>query len=145
MHHADRYVKEIVIHPNFMRGTLYNDVALLITKEPFTLAPHINTICLPHQDANYDFSDCFVTGKIFEVFSFFHILTRHIFVGWGRDEFGKEGKYQTILKKIELPIVPFEECQGKLRKTRLSEHFQLHSSFVCAGGWPGKDACLGGL
>jgi hypothetical protein len=52
---------------------------------------------------------------------------------WGKDVFGKEGKYQAILKKIELPTVPFAKCQENLRKTRLGRRFQLHSSFMCAG------------
>jgi kallikrein len=63
--------------------------------------------------------------------------------GWGKDVFGKEGKYQAILKKIELPIVPFAKCQDSLRKTRLGKPFVLDSSFICAGGEPGRDACKG--
>lgn len=58
--------------------------------------------------------------------------------GWGKDVFGKEGKYQVILKKIELPIVPFIQCQEKLRTTRLGKRYLLDKSFVCAGGEPGK-------
>lgn len=30
---------------------------------------------------------------------------------------------------------------AKLRRTRLGMHFQLHESFICAGGEIGKDAC----
>ena len=54
---------------------------------------------------------------------------------------GAAGKYQHILKKIELPLVPRDVCQLSLRKTRLGVHFKLHESFVCAGGEPGKDTC----
>lgn len=56
---------------------------------------------------------------------------------------GQEGKYQVILKEIDLPIVPFKECQANLRKTRLGRRFKLDKSFVCAGGEEGKDACKG--
>jgi hypothetical protein len=56
-------------------------------------------------------------------------------IRWGKDVFGKEGKYQAILKKIELPTVPFAKCQDNLRKTRLGSRFQLHSSFMCAGNF----------
>ncbi|KAK9509039.1 hypothetical protein O3M35_006451 [Rhynocoris fuscipes] len=55
----------------------------------------------------------------------------------------KEGKYQSILKKIDLPMVPRDKCVAELRKTRLGPYFRLHSSFVCAGGIPGKDTCKG--
>jgi plasma kallikrein len=64
-------------------------------------------------------------------------------LGWGKDVFGKEGKYQAILKKIDLPVVPFLTCQANLRTTRLGKRFQLNPSFLCAGGEPGKDACKG--
>jgi kallikrein len=62
--------------------------------------------------------------------------------GWGKDVFGEEGKYQAILKKIELPIVPFAKCQDSLRKTRLGKRFVLHNSFICAGGEL-RNACTG--
>lgn len=61
----------------------------------------------------------------------------------GKDLFGKEGKYQVILKRVELPIVPRDKCVRELRKTRLGPHFELNSSFICAGGERGKDTCKG--
>lgn len=45
------------------------------------------------------------------------------------------------MKKIQLPTVNFEKCQSALRNTRLGNKFTLHSSFKCAGGQQGKDAC----
>lgn len=59
--------------------------------------------------------------------------------GWGKDLFGKDGKYQVILKKIELPVVPHTQCETAMRGTRLGKRFNLHNSFICAGGEPGKD------
>lgn len=57
--------------------------------------------------------------------------------------FGKSGKYQVILKRVELPIVPREPCVRLLRETRLGAHFELNKSFICAGGERGKDTCKG--
>jgi hypothetical protein len=54
---------------------------------------------------------------------------------------GRGARHQTILKKVELPIIPSADCQDKLRLTRLSSFFRLHDSFVCAGGESGKDTC----
>lgn len=54
---------------------------------------------------------------------------------------GKEGHYQVILKKVDLPTVPRDKCQDKLRSTRLGKYFVLHESFICAGGEAGKDTC----
>lgn len=61
----------------------------------------------------------------------------------GKDKFGKDGKYQQILKRVELPIVQRDECQKRLRETRLGHYFILDKSFVCAGGERGKDTCTG--
>lgn len=54
---------------------------------------------------------------------------------------GPQGQYQTILRKVSLPIVDYNSCQTRLRATRLGESFQLHSSFICAGGQPNMDTC----
>lgn len=122
--HQDRYVQEIIIHENYYRGGLFNNIALLILQEPVELSEVVNTVCLPPQDYNFDGNRCFASG-------------------WGKDLWGKEGKYQVFLKKIDLPIIPREPCQVKLRRTRLGEHFNLHRSFLCAGGELGKDTCKG--
>lgn len=112
--HQDRGVSEIIIHENYYKGGLFNDIALLLLREPVELSEIVNTACLPPQDHSFDGTRCFASG-------------------WGKDVWGKEGKYQVILKKIDLPIVPRQPCQEKLRRTRLGQHFNLHSSFVCAG------------
>lgn len=49
------------------------------------------------------------------------------------DQFGKDGVYQRILKRIELSIVPRELCIQQLRETKVGPDFQLHESFICAG------------
>lgn len=122
--HQDARVKKVVIHPDYYAGALYNDVALLFLDSAITLADNIDVVCLPRQGVNFDGSRCFASG-------------------WGKDVFGKEGKYQVILKKVDLPIVPHHRCQESLRQTRLGPYFNLHSSFVCAGGEPNKDTCKG--
>lgn len=122
--HVDSDVQDIVVHQEFYRGGLFNDVALLFLKTPIQPKEHISTVCLPPQNFNFDNSQCFASG-------------------WGKDVFGKEGKYQVILKKIDLPVVPHDICQAKFRETRLGTRFRLHTSFLCAGGVEGKDTCKG--
>ncbi|XP_035893007.1 uncharacterized PE-PGRS family protein PE_PGRS54-like isoform X2 [Anopheles stephensi] len=122
--YQDRNVLEIVSHAEFYKGGLFNDVALLFLDKPADLMETVNTICLPPANHNFDLSRCFASG-------------------WGKDVFGKQGTYQVILKKIELPIMPNEECQKALRTTRLGRRFKLHSSFLCAGGEKGRDTCKG--
>ena len=46
-----------------------------------------------------------------------------------------------IMKKVPLPMVPFQSCQESLRRTRLGQRFTLHNSFVCAGGQENVDTC----
>ncbi|CAG9806846.1 unnamed protein product [Chironomus riparius] len=122
--HSDHEVEKFVIHEKFNKGGLHNDIALLFLKTKVEMSEVANTICLPSQDQPFDGKRCFATG-------------------WGKDQFGKEGEYQVILKKVELPTVPRDQCQANLRKTRLGRRFILHDSFMCAGGEEGKDTCKG--
>ncbi|EDV99444.1 phenoloxidase-activating factor 2 [Drosophila grimshawi] len=122
--HEDRYVKEIVYHEKFNNGSLYNDVALLFLDSPLVFQMNIQPVCLPDIGEKFDFERCFATG-------------------WGKNKFGKDGEYQVILKKIDLPVMNNPTCQENLRKTRLGRHFILHDSFMCAGGEKDKDTCKG--
>lgn len=49
--------------------------------------------------------------------------------------------YQTELKKVDLSVVPNVLCQKTLQETNLGKNFDLHESFLCAGGITGVDAC----
>ncbi|CAG2061339.1 unnamed protein product, partial [Timema podura] len=122
--HQDRRVAKVIVHPDYYKGTLFNDIALVILDEPFQLDIHIGTICLPDPSVNFDNSRCIATG-------------------WGKNSFDISGKWQTTLKKVELPIVPHAKCEKALQNTRLSPYFRLDKSFLCAGGEPGKDTCQG--
>lgn len=61
--------------------------------------------------------------------------------GWGKNAFGSNGQYQSILKEVDVPVLTQESCQTALRGTRLGQFFILDKSFMCAGGEAGKDAC----
>lgn len=97
---------------------------MLILNQPLKLQKHINVICLPPPNTKHDGKRCVVSG-------------------WGKDDFTINGNYQTTLKKLELPTVPFNKCENSLRKTRLGRWFLLHGGFMCAGGEAGRDACKG--
>ncbi|XP_043269851.1 phenoloxidase-activating factor 2-like [Venturia canescens] len=122
--HQDRDVSKIIIHEQFNEKSLFNDFAILILSHPFNLGENVDVVCLPELHDRFDHSRCFATG-------------------WGKGVFGHASLYQAILKKVELPIVPYDECQTALRRTRLGHHFNLDSSFVCAGGEVGQDTCRG--
>merc|ERR1712079_1184 len=50
LNHQDRFAKEVLIHPGFVKRNLNNDVAIIVMQEEFILSQHIGTICLPNQD-----------------------------------------------------------------------------------------------
>lgn len=120
----DRYVNEIFIHDKFYKDTLQHDIALIFLKEPFHLIGNVRTVCLPPKYYTFDNAHCYASG-------------------WGKDVYGKEGKYSVILKKRQLPIVKHKHCEQLLRETRLGHHFELHDTFICAGGEKDKDMCKG--
>lgn len=127
--HQDRTVSRITIHNNYNNRVLFNDLALIRVSEDFNLASHISPICAGfvnqiYADPNsYNPSQCLATG-------------------WGKNAF-REGNYQTTLKRVDLALIPREECQNRLRQTRLGQYFTLDTSFICAGGQPGFDTCQG--
>ncbi|XP_045506055.1 phenoloxidase-activating factor 2-like isoform X2 [Colias croceus] len=121
----ERLVSEIVIRNDFNPKSLRNDLALLRLDKPFELADHINVICMPENMQEFENNkNCIANG-------------------WGKNVFGKKGHYAVILKKVEIDMVPFHQCNAQLKQTRLGKRFELHKSFVCAGGQPGKDTCKG--
>jgi len=119
-------VNRIEKHPNLDVDNHHNNFALLFMSSAFEEMPHISPICLPQPgkkplDGEYCVSH-----------------------GWGKDEFGSGGKYQTRLKEVVVPVVNNDQCQEDLRsKTRLGEYYELDPSFICAGGKLGIDTCKG--
>ena len=85
LRHQDRFVEKVLIHPEFKKRNLINDVAVIVLKEEFVLSQHIGTMCLPSQDdySNIQWEKCVATG-------------------WGKDEWGKAGSYQVIMKLSSL-------------------------------------------
>lgn len=149
-------------HPQFYNAALFNDIAVIILNEPVKLNVNIAPICIPQQGLLFPAgTKCIGTGwgknsfgmivilfvwLLYYYFFFLYVLaniilliktfnqTCLIYVG---------GTYQTELRKVELPLVDRSDCQNRLRTTRLGAYFQLHSSFVCAGGEVNKDTCRG--
>jgi hypothetical protein len=124
MPHQDRDVELVKVHPEYFGGALFNDVALVFTKQEFVLSQHIDTVCLPQPGESFETESCFATG-------------------WGKDKFGSSGEYQVVLKEVDIPVVEKDYCQESLRNTRLGKRFKLDDSFLCAGGEAGKDTCRG--
>ncbi|XP_054718614.1 uncharacterized protein LOC129228011 [Uloborus diversus] len=123
--YVEKYVVEAVVHPDFYPGNLQNDLALLRLESPVDpTSPHISPACLPELNERFDNLRCWVTG-------------------WGKNAFGEQGEYQSVLKEVDIPMLSHRDCEHRLKQTRLGRSYQLHPGFLCAGGEPGKDACTG--
>ncbi|XP_041986218.1 uncharacterized protein LOC121738310 [Aricia agestis] len=124
--YVERDVVSVHVHPTYYAGTLDNDLAILKLEHPvdYTKYPHISPACLPDKYTDYAGQRCWTTG-------------------WGKDAFGTNGKYQNILKEVDVPILGHNQCQQQLRQTRLGYNYELNPGFLCAGGEEGKDACKG--
>lgn len=123
--HQDRNVSRIKVHDHFNRQTMANSIALLFVDKPFDLGFGVNTVCLPPPNVLTDAG------------------VRCLATGWGRDKLGRGGRYQTIMRKVDLPIVGHMDCQRRLRGTRLGRRFRLNRSLLCAGGEGERDTCRG--
>ncbi|ROT78249.1 Catenin delta-2 [Penaeus vannamei] len=124
--HIEVGAESVVIHPDYYAGNLENDLAVVRMRQyvDFAANPHISPVCLPHTHTNFEGHRCYSTG-------------------WGKNAFGKDGKYQSILKEVDLPVVNRYQCQEALRHTRLGPNFFLRDGMMCAGGEQGKDTCKG--
>jgi len=131
--HQDKIAKSISIHPLYTRGKsdnlkLYYDVGLVHTTEAFEFQPNVNTICLPDSvtEDNFSKDDC-------------HTM------GWGTfNEEEPVNLIQNYMKKVILNRYDFDQCQSVLRaQEETTNSFNLHESFICAGGVADKDVCKG--
>eukprot|EP00091_Calanus_sinicus_P008939 TRINITY_DN2123_c0_g1_i6.p1 TRINITY_DN2123_c0_g1~~TRINITY_DN2123_c0_g1_i6.p1 ORF type:complete len:421 (-),score=94.20 TRINITY_DN2123_c0_g1_i6:155-1417(-) len=121
-------ISKILIHPDFNPRSLINDLAVLIVEEPFTLTASVGHVCLPSpQQEVKEGATCVATGHGREIFEF--------------------GSYSRDLRKVNLPIVSNVECENilndKFFTNKLPSKWEIHPSFICAGGVDQEDTCEG--
>merc|ERR1712168_1128921 len=131
--HEEYTVTRLLKHPQFNAGRLDNDIALLYVDRDIDLNnPYVNTACLPSCDNQFDYQFRNGTG------------VRCWVAGWGKD--GKDGNFQIIQNKVDVPLMSSFECQSRMKQALgrdAGRNFQLSESEICAGGEEGKDACDG--
>lgn len=67
----DIKVRKVIVHEQFEKRAVLNDVALLILERPVDMRqPNVGLICLPDADEDMDGRHCVSSG-------------------WGKDDFGK--------------------------------------------------------
>jgi len=121
-------ISKILIHPDYNPRSLINDFAVLIVEEPFTFTASVGHVCLPspQQQVKKD-ATCVATGHGREIYKF--------------------GSYSRDLRKVNLPIWSNVDCQDTLNEefftNKLPSKWEIHPSFICAGGKDQEDTCEG--
>merc|ERR1712038_1898856 len=112
--HKEYQVDDIVIHPSFDRTRLSHDLAVLkVVTRPdgfggirgridLTSTDDINAACLPGCDDQFNYQ--FNNGS----------GVRCWVAGWGKD--GKEGSFQTIQNKVDVPLMDSRDCQSRMKQ-----------------------------
>jgi secreted trypsin-like serine protease len=92
-------VQNIVIHPQFERRTLVNDIALVRLKKDIlpafpTYTPEIKPVCLPDSKLDYAGNVAYLAG-------------------WGRKSDAKDAPKSAVLQKTKLTIMADAACAGR--------------------------------
>jgi len=113
-------VEEIIMHPDYDRKKIANDIALLRLAQPVDIEAIIRPACIPSDNSeNYDNEDAIVAG-------------------WGSKEQG--GSVSSTLQKVTVPVIPNKTCNWRsLYLGRITES-QLCAGELASGG---KDSCQG--
>lgn len=105
--HQSFQIADIIIHEEFRNDTLYNDLAILKLEYSVNFDRHVAPVCLPKPEELFKSNSCFTTG-------------------WSRSH------YTPIMRENRVYCVERDECQERLRETRLGPRYKLHPSFICA-------------
>lgn len=113
----DYSISELRIHEKYQNDTLINDIALITLSESVPNNVHISPICLPSESETFNHGSCVVTG-------------------WGnRDPIPKESYVECLND---------EDCQDRLRRTKLGPYYNLDEGFLCGSSRLGNCLVDGG-
>ncbi|XP_044762955.1 phenoloxidase-activating factor 2-like [Coccinella septempunctata] len=112
---ATRKMYSVVIHPEFEMGSLRHDVAIIVLRKYDGNGTATTYPCIPRTVQVPNGTACVAA-------TFNGDLNR--------------------MEKIRMPYVDPATCTQRLSTTRLGRFFELHESFVCAGG-SDRDTCVG--
>lgn len=107
-------IAQIVEHEGYTRRPVHHDIALLVTANRIPFSRHIGLACLPTRRIPLD-------GEILKV------------MGWGFTSNFDGGS--DVLKKVNLRVIPFRQCQQSWRNVREETMICTHEE--------GKDSCQG--
>ncbi|XP_043942876.1 mucin-5AC-like [Protopterus annectens] len=121
-------VEQIIVHENYSRETVDNDIALMQLKQTIAFTKYILPICLPSSASQFpDDTMCWVTG-------------------WGDIKTEEQLSSPYTLQEVEVPIISRTTCDCLYHiGTTLNQNIQvIPQSSLCAGYTLGqKDSCQG--
>ncbi|KYB26593.1 Serine protease easter-like protein [Tribolium castaneum] len=123
--YQDLRVEEVIFHEDYNVLLFQNDIGLIRVPKMNLSLENIRPVCLPLDDnaRNYNFTNRY-----------------GVVTGWGvTDE--ATGSTSSTLKKVQIPVVPHEECVKMYQNITKITHQQL-----CAGSTTNRingDACAG--
>uniref|UniRef100_A0A8C3X651 Serine protease 55 n=1 Tax=Catagonus wagneri TaxID=51154 RepID=A0A8C3X651_9CETA len=110
-------VTQIILHKDFQKSYMDNDIALLLLDTPITFDNLKKPICLPKQPGPSTWHQCWVAG-------------------WGQIKTGIKQPMETELMKVPMTVMDWGEC--------LKEFPKLTTNMLCAGYEnESYDACQG--
>lgn len=113
----DYTISGLRIHEKYQNDTLINDIALITLSESVSNNVHISPICLPTESETFNPGSCVVTG-------------------WGnRDPIPKESYVECLND---------DDCQERLRRTKLGPYYNLDEGFLCGSSRLGNCLVDGG-
>ncbi|XP_054215970.1 serine protease 55 isoform X3 [Homo sapiens] len=110
-------VASIILHKDFKRANMDNDIALLLLASPIKLDDLKVPICLPTQPGPATWRECWVAG-------------------WGQTNAADKNSVKTDLMKAPMVIMDWEECSKmfpKLTKNMLCAGYKNESYDACKG------------
>ncbi|XP_070596622.1 transmembrane protease serine 12-like [Erythrolamprus reginae] len=112
-------IKAIHIHPNFVKETYDNDIAVIILVRSIKFNDYVHPICLPTTNLSInEQSPCYITG-------------------W--DYISEKGEKNLILQEAQIKIIPRKTCN---QLTWYNQSITLN--MICAGfPYGGIDSCQG--
>ncbi|XP_007517345.2 serine protease 55 isoform X1 [Erinaceus europaeus] len=118
-------VSSIVLHKDFKKLSMDNDIALLLLKSPIQFNDVITPICMPRQAGPTTWHECWVTG-------------------WGQTQPKNENSMTDDLMKVPMVLMDWEECSKvflKLTKNMLCAGYKNKSYDACQGDSGGPLVC----
>ena len=114
-------VEQIIIHEDYNKRTIDNDIALLKLEDPIDCSEGVGPICLPEEFTTEDYKD-----------------TTAWYTGWGTTAYG--GDSSNMLQEVEIPVKTTEECKKIFDVNNMGN--RITENMICTYK-PGYDACQG--